>query len=125
MPEKRDRPCTGNPWEVLFPEQQQRHVEKAAAYTGNLIKEGKYKGLRPLNRREDHIQCRGRLEEGILFPFFLCFRSADLFTRERTEKVRSLRASQTGAGVPAGPGRISSVVTAGNIPEDAGREPGI
>ncbi|HTS45487.1 MAG TPA: YciI family protein [Puia sp.] len=38
----------GDPWAVLSPEQQQKHVEKAAAYIGNLIKEGKLKGAQPL-----------------------------------------------------------------------------
>ena len=38
----------GNPWDVLSPEQQQKHVEKAAAYIGNLVKEGKLKGAQPL-----------------------------------------------------------------------------
>jgi hypothetical protein len=38
----------GNPWEVLSPEQQQKHVQKAATYIGNLIKEGKLKGAQPL-----------------------------------------------------------------------------
>jgi len=38
----------GNPWEVLSPEQQQKHVEKAAAYIGNLVNEGKLKGAQPL-----------------------------------------------------------------------------
>jgi len=30
----------GNPWDVLSPEQQQKHVEKATTYIGNLIKMG-------------------------------------------------------------------------------------
>ncbi len=38
----------GNPWDALSPEQQQKHVQKAAAYIGNLIKEGKLKGAQPL-----------------------------------------------------------------------------
>lgn len=38
----------GNPWDVLSPEEQQKHVEKAANYIGNLIKEGKLKGAQPL-----------------------------------------------------------------------------
>jgi hypothetical protein len=38
----------GNPWDVLSPEQQQKHVEKAATYIGNLIKDGKLKGAQPL-----------------------------------------------------------------------------
>jgi len=38
----------GNPWDALSAEQQQKHVEKAAAYIGNLISEGKLKGAQPL-----------------------------------------------------------------------------
>jgi len=38
----------GNPWDILSPEQQQKHVEKAATYIGNLVKEGKLKGAQPL-----------------------------------------------------------------------------
>lgn len=38
----------GNPWDILSPEQQQKHVEKAAAYISNLIKEGRLKGAQPL-----------------------------------------------------------------------------
>jgi len=45
----------GNPWEVLSPEQQQKHVEKAAAYIGNLVSEGKLKArieVRPIRMVE-------------------------------------------------------------------------
>ena len=38
----------GNPWDILSPEQQQKHIEKAANYIGNLVKEGKLKGAQPL-----------------------------------------------------------------------------
>ncbi|MBS1598542.1 MAG: hypothetical protein JST75_09980 [Bacteroidetes bacterium] len=38
----------GDPWDVLSPDQQQKHVEKAATYIGNLVKDGKLKGAQPL-----------------------------------------------------------------------------
>jgi hypothetical protein len=38
----------GNPWELLSPEQQQKHVEKAAAYIGRLVQEERLKGAQPL-----------------------------------------------------------------------------
>lgn len=38
----------GDPWAILSPEQQQLHIQKAANYIGNLIKEGKLKGAQPL-----------------------------------------------------------------------------
>jgi hypothetical protein len=38
----------GNPWALMSPEQEQQHVQRAATYIGNLIKEGKLKGAQPL-----------------------------------------------------------------------------
>jgi hypothetical protein len=55
----------GNPWEVLSPEQQQQHVQKAAAYIGNLAKEGKLKGAQPLELEGKIISnTRGAWKDG-------------------------------------------------------------
>ena len=45
----------GDPWEIMSPEQQQKHVEKAANYIGNLIKDGKLKSAQPLEPRGEII----------------------------------------------------------------------
>jgi len=39
----------GNPWEMLSPEQLQKHVKKAADYIGRLVREEKLKGAQPLD----------------------------------------------------------------------------
>src|ERR1035441_6161093 len=38
-------------------------------------------------------------------------------TRPLLEKARAVRAAQAGAGVPAGPGRVGAVVSAGDVAE--------
>ena|SRR5438132_508347 len=38
----------GNPWEVLSPDEQQKHVAKATSYINNLVQNGTLKGAQPL-----------------------------------------------------------------------------
>jgi hypothetical protein len=55
----------GDPWEILSPEQQQKHVEKAAAYIGNLIKDGKLRSAQPLEPSGEIISnTRGIWKDG-------------------------------------------------------------
>ena len=56
----------GSVWKDLSPEQLQKHMENGGAYIGNLIKEGKLKDAKPIEKEGSRIitENNGVLKDG-------------------------------------------------------------